>query len=83
MSHHPILSPHSHPRAKVPLMALTAACEWILCVSPWLCAHTHAASAFCRSPHFICLFPIYDLCLPLCKAPGWAWHSRNCLQVVL
>lgn len=56
-------------------------CVWLLHMGP-MAVHTHA-SAFCRSPHSVCLFPIYNLFLPLCKAPGWAWRSRNCLQVVL
>ena len=49
-----------------------------------LCVCACARLCFCLSqPLRICLFPFYDHFLSLCKALGWAWRSRNCLQVVL
>lgn len=57
---------------------------WLVRVACYcVCVRAHAC-AFCMSqPLKICLFLFYNRFLSLCKAPGRAWRSRNCLQVVL
>lgn len=77
-------SPHRSPglcQQRLPECGLYVACVcgMLLCV----CVHAYAC-AFCMSqPLKICLFLFYNRFLSLCKAPGRAWRSRNCLQVVL